>query len=197
MRIRFTLLIALGAGAFSSGCTVSWNAARTVVIEPSHFPTYAEDCLLKRRAHKLAGEAWSEVVRDTKGAKLPEDYHKGFVEGFADYLENGGTGEPPALPPRHYWGATSPEGRLAVAEWFGGFRHGASLAKLSGVRDFVVVPASSPRLNTEIPPQRAQVSATVPNQVAPVIPNDLELPPPREVEAPSVQMWRPKSSLRF
>ena len=48
------------------------------------------------------------------------------------------------------------EGHEAIQDWFEGFRHGASVARASGVRDFVVIPLSSmpPReiLTDEAPP---------------------------------------------
>ena len=58
---------------------------------------------------------------------------------------SGGTGEPPAMPPfryqlHHYM---SVEGRLAVQAWFAGFRHGAALAKASGLREVILVPVSN------------------------------------------------------
>ena len=66
----------------------------------------------------------------------------GFSDG--DYLEAGGTGQPPAMPPRRYWKAVyqSPEGRLAVQDWYRGFAYGAEMAKASGYRQLVTIPLS-------------------------------------------------------
>jgi hypothetical protein len=73
------------------------------------------------------------------------DYCRGFKEGFADYLYEGGTGEPPDLPPRNYWriGYQTPAGRRAIGEYFDGFRHGAGVCQASGLRQYTTVPSAT------------------------------------------------------
>jgi hypothetical protein len=193
MRIRCAFLLVFGAGIFSSGCTIAWNAANTLVVEPAHFPNHVEQCLLKVRTRKLAEEAWNGVIRDGlirdgNGPQHPKDYRKGFIDGFSDYLQNGGNGEPPPLPPRHYWSDVSPQGRQAAEEWFGGFRHGAARAKFSGLRDLILVPVSGPGLASSVYPERGMVSGKGQNEIAPINPESAEkdlLPPPRELDPPN------------
>lgn len=149
-----------------------------VVVDTAHFPTYFEQCLLQTRARSLANKTWDEVNVDPR-AHSPH-YEKGFKKGFADYLVWGGSGEPPPVPPKHYWGADTPEGRQAAQEWFAGFRHGAALAKKSGARETIVVPASSSLLQPSPPPYLGgDVAHGHPAGREEDIP---VLPPPRRVE---------------
>jgi hypothetical protein len=56
----------------------------------------------------------------------------------------GGAGNPPPVPPRRYWKRKfeTPEGHLAIGQWYDGFAHGASAAQASGLRQLVTVPSS-------------------------------------------------------
>lgn len=144
MRTMYAALVFFATGICSTGCTVAWNAANTLLVEPAHFPHYLERCLLQARTSKLADQAWQKIAHN--GHSYSKDYQKGFKEGFADYLQNGGTGEPPPLPPRHYWDDASFAGRQAAEDWFAGFRHGSATARETGYRELIVVPASGPGL---------------------------------------------------
>jgi hypothetical protein len=186
MPTKFALLLVFAVGGFSSGCAVAWNGANTLAVEPAHFPNYIEQCLLRHRTRSLAEESWHEVIHDGNAPPYSKDYHKGFLDGFSDYLQNGGSGEPPALPPRHYWDEASPQGRLLAEEWFGGFRHGAARAKSSGLRDLIVVPVSVPGLPPTTQSERAAVSVKGNNATLPSTePADNDaLPPPRKLQSP-------------
>src|SRR5207237_1248141 len=97
----------------------------------------------------------------------------GFKEGFAEFLYQGGDGEPPPLPPQKYRSIRyqTPEGYQAVEAWFAGYRHGAAEARKSGQRELVTGPSA---LRVPSPP------LDPPREVAPV-PGE-PLPPPRKVE---------------
>jgi hypothetical protein len=127
---------------FSSGCTVFWDAARTTIVEPAHYPTHLEHLLLYVRMHKAAEKAWRDA--QANGPSYSKDYEKGFRTGFSDYLQYGGNGEPPSIPPACYWKNDSATGRDAVHEWSAGFRHGSTAARQSGIRELIVVPLSGP-----------------------------------------------------
>jgi hypothetical protein len=75
-----------------------------------------------------------------------DDFAWGFKRGYMDYLDNGGTGQPPPLPPRRYWKLKyqTPEGYRCIQEWFSGFQQGVEVAKASGFREYSVVPVISP-----------------------------------------------------
>jgi hypothetical protein len=197
MPTRFALLLVLVVAGFSSGCAVAWNAANTLAVEPAHFPNYVEQCFLRKRTRSLGEESWREVMQDVNAPRYSKDYHKGFVDGFADYLQNGGSGEPPALPPRHYWDEASPQGRSLAEEWFGGFRHGAARARSSGLRDLIVVPISVPGLPSTTQSERATVKGSDATAPGPE-PADKDFPPPpRKLQPPddappSASNLRPK-----
>src|SRR5262249_20791963 len=88
-----------------------------------------------------ASEAWREVA--LSGA-YSSDYADGFKEGFAEYLYQGGNGEPPVMAPPRYRriGYQTAEGHRAVEDWFAGYRHGASEAGARGWRQWIVGPSS-------------------------------------------------------
>jgi hypothetical protein len=87
----------------SGGCTVCESAKTILVDQPKQF--FWERDRKESRALYLAWaeEGWaSEVGRGACGSESP-DYAWGFREGFADFVYGGGSGEPPAVPPRPYW----------------------------------------------------------------------------------------------
>jgi hypothetical protein len=100
---------------------------------------------LYARAHQAAEKAWQEVCAE--GVTYSKDYQKGFKEGFADYLQYGGNGEPPSIPPRCYWNDDSVPGRNAAHDWSAGFRHGSTAAMRSGLRELIVVPLTGPGIS--------------------------------------------------
>jgi len=147
----FLLILSL-----QTGCGLSRQVAENVVIKPLQWNRYSDSLARHCRDKSLAEEAWEEVCsRD--GDVYSRHYRRGFFDGFNDYLDAGGTGDPPVLPPRTYWRVyfQNAEGHQAIDDWFEGFRHGASIARASGVRNFVTVPLSSypPReIMTDEPP---------------------------------------------
>jgi hypothetical protein len=104
-----------------------------------------EDQVFKHTAKKFALAAYRQVCRLAPDGALSAHYQDGFVEGYIDYLDAGGTGEPPAMGPFRYrlHEYQTFEGRRALHEWFAGFRHGASVAKASGFRELILMPVAS------------------------------------------------------
>src|SRR5262249_55924719 len=136
---------AIGLCVVASGCGLVGRA--------THNLTYETRCCLDRaheakRNRRWVAEAWAHGCAD--GGPRSGDYAQGFADGFLDYLEAGGSGEPPVLPPRRYWGSAyqTPVGRQLVDEWFAGFRHGAAVARDAGYRDLVTLPTSFGRPTT-------------------------------------------------
>ena len=144
-------LLPLALLASLSGCHLFYpdragpiaDAVRTVVREPLHFPLHKNDFIVRVRNHGLARRAWSETVA-TCSQPYTDDYAAGFMEGFADYLYAGGSGEPPAVPARCYWkaGYETPAGREMIQQWFAGFRHGATVCREKGYRELALIPSS-------------------------------------------------------
>jgi len=131
-----------------------------------------DDCLERARYRHVAEKYWQEACKHTPQA-YTVDYHRGFVEGFADYVY-AGPGAPPAVPPWPYRRAVyeTPEGVRAVEDWFAGFRHGTQAAQASGLRNLVVVP-------TQLPPP-----PPLPQAPAQTTRTD-ELPTPRKLMPPA------------
>jgi hypothetical protein len=116
-----------------------------MIVEPAHYPTNLEHCRIRAEARNAAEKAWQEI---DGGQTYCKDYQLGFKEGFADYLQYGGNGEPPSIPPRQYWKKDSIAGRQLGMEWSAGFRTGAAAAKRTGLRDLIVVPLTGPGISS-------------------------------------------------
>jgi hypothetical protein len=177
MRVRrSSILWAAGmlAVVAQTGCEPARAITSNLILDPLKWDRYSDGIGRHIRDASLAEEAWEEVcVRD--GDAYSRHYRRGFLEGFRDYMNMGGTGDPPTLPPRSYWRIyyQSPEGHDAIQDWFDGFRHGSSVAKASGIRDYVTVPVSSvpPSENqTEVsdePPRKEPEKTPAPGVVVP------------------------------
>lgn len=127
------------------GCSVHRYSHLICIQEPKLYCEPKDDRASLATYRSLADEAWA-----THGAVCPEsclagDYAWGFREGFAQYVYAGGTGEPPAVPPRPYWqlDLRSAEGATAVRSWFEGYRHGARIAQEGGYRKAATLTVSA------------------------------------------------------
>jgi hypothetical protein len=131
-----------------------------------------EQCF-KFRSWRRARDAWTEFARTCPPERNSPDFHEGFLEGYVDYLDAGGTGLPPAAPPARYWQTKyqDPAGVRAIQDWYAGFRAGSEAARLSGYRDTILVPLSSL-------PGHGVIAGH--DAVAPIA-SDPELPAPRKV----------------
>jgi hypothetical protein len=150
--IRRTLMVGLVALCVSaSGCGLVENGVRTLVIEPLQYPSDLDECQTCSRNHARAVAALG-AYECQNAMCSSDDFAWGFKRGFTDYLDNGGSGQPPPLPPRHYWKLKyqTPEGYRAIQEWFSGFQQGVEVAKASGFRDHTLVPIISPAYSAVI-----------------------------------------------
>jgi hypothetical protein len=181
MRLR-TAFGTVGLCLLTSGCQLTWDITRNLAFEAYLF---TDTTVSKVEYWHTAHTAWKEY-----SARHPErlgsrDFAKGFIDGYATFLEWGGSELPPPAPPKKYWKCRyqNKEGRIATAMWGAGYKEGASTAKASGVRDYIVVPYN--KVGPPEPPPGAP-----PGPVAgPVLPSPAiaapppgpasELPPPR------------------
>lgn len=152
------------ASLLQTGCGLTKQLGSNLIADPLHWDRFSDACGRHLRDKHLADEAWDEIcTRD--GDIYSRHYRRGFYDGFRDYMDMGGTGDPPTTPPRTYWRLyyQNPEGHEAIQDWFNGFRHGSSVARASGLRDYVTVPVSSvpPReiLTDEAPPGEPEAIA--------------------------------------
>jgi hypothetical protein len=191
MRIGW-LTLALGVCTVCPGCSLFVTACRDVTYEAK---LGIQECREKHRNRRVAEE---HCAQSGACADASHDYVAGYKQGFADYL-NAGDGEPPALPPRRYWGIRyqSAQGHGLIEQWYAGWRDGAAAAKESGLRQFVVVPthssllpASPPPLPHPPPPAPALLPPPV---VGPPLPGEVpELPGPQLL--PSAESAGPRGS---
>ena len=134
MRVRFSSCwLPLGLIVSGTGCNLVSNTHRTMVNEPL---LATDEFILKHRFKKLAHDSFAEFKRGGNAPKCSPCFKEGYIDGFIDQLENGGTTDPPAQPPRHYWtaGNLTPQGQERASMYFDGFRTGAEMALASGLR---------------------------------------------------------------
>ena len=177
MRIRAALAV-VGVGLLCQGCGLIVQTTRVVVAGVTRsFEDHAE----RQRNKKWAAAAWREV--HAEAPDLSADYGAGFREGFAQYLYQGGNGQPPPLPPKRYRKLRyqTPEGYQAIADWFAGYRQGASSAHDGGFRRWVTGP-SSLTAAVPLPPPPPPADGPVPTIHLKVLPprEERELPAPRQ-----------------
>jgi hypothetical protein len=181
---RFGWILMLGA--FCLGCdlggngdrTLIDNGVRTLVVEPCQYCAHEDEHRTHVHNVKLAKDAWSDFCAANPAGNFCKDFQRGFEDGFADFLDAGGTCEPPPIPPRDYW--TERDCRQASIDWSAGFRTGAQLARRTGLRQVVVVPTGT-CINT----------GAVPVYIAccqqPMLPTEtVPAPAPRQVPRESV-----------
>jgi hypothetical protein len=165
---------------FASGCGLFYIGARNLCNEAKLIRD--SRCEEIRYAY-LAHEAWEHVKASSPLHTYSPDYVAGFHAGFADYLYAGGCGDPPAMPPKHYrhFHAESPRGAKALQDWYGGFRHATTVAKESGLRQFVIV-SLAPPATPQLPPLPPPI-VPLPSIPAAGPPSELSspLPAPRKV----------------
>jgi hypothetical protein len=132
-----------------------------------------DDQYFKYRSWRRARDAWADFTKNCAPDRYSSDFREGFLEGYVDYLDAGGTGLPPAAPPARYWQTKyqDPDGVRAIQDWNAGFRQGAEAARASGYRDTIVVPLSS------LPGQGVLAGH---DAVVPIAPEPEQLPVPRK-----------------
>jgi len=185
--LMLALLVAMPA--FGSGCSFAQNIRRNIVYSPIYtYTDRAED----HRNHALAREAFRQMALQYTDHEFSCDYRIGFVDGFADYLDYGGVGEPQPLPASRYrtFGYMTPDGLAAMEDWKLGWRHGAATARASNLRElctlpvfwgpsYDTVPVNPPRA-PKIPKEEGEFPfvGPPPPPLADPIPGDLPPPPP-------------------
>ena len=166
----------------SLGCAMVGSGIDHVVYATKES---VEDHLERTRYREWAEAAWVEAVAHDPAGPYSEDYADGFKAGFIDYVDAGGTGEPPPLPPRRYQGFRyrSPEGYQAIEDWFGGYRQGAAVARQGPYREWITGPSSlrgpTAILSLELPGAPPQPAG--PAEAVPGMPE--QLPPPKKEPA--------------
>jgi hypothetical protein len=171
----------VGIGLLCQGCGLCVQTTRVLVARVSQC---CEDHAERQRNKKWAAAAWRDV--HAEAPDLSGDYGAGFREGFAQYLYQGGNGEPPPLPPPHYRKLRyqTPEGYQAITDWFAGYRLGANVAHDGGFRRWVTGPSSLSAALSLVPPPEEGPVPTIHLKVLPPRAEG-ELPAPRQMLPPA------------
>ena len=175
-----------------AGCGVVGTATHNVLSE---LHQHEEDWAETRRERELADAAWDHWRTCKAETSFSDAFGDGFRAGYADFLYAGGNGEPPVMPPRKFWkaDAQNPEGAQAMRDWFAGFRAGASDARDSGARQWVLLPSSASEFNLDAP------ASLMPPPLIDGPPPDRgsDLPPPRPVAVDGVPIEHPAPSAKI
>ena len=160
-----------------SGCGLYHNAVHNFHYESQ---LAHNDYSLKHDLRTQAHEFWRDYKALHPNECFSAYFADGFLDGFVDYLDNGGNGDPPATPPPSYRKNKylTPEGYAAIEDYFAGFRLGSRIAIDSGIRDTLVVPVLIP-LGT---PAAASRSAGKYAEAAPAKAATEILPLPKRIE---------------
>lgn len=145
MRLRSVLLI--GPCLPLVGCNQFQLAGHNLANETISFGDE------RKFDHRLESEArcvWQDVCRQYPARTFTPEFADGFTDGYVDYLDVGGTPQPPAIPPLRYRRSSylSPHGRSLVNDYLVGFQYGVEVAVATGKREFLTVPV----LLGEVPP---------------------------------------------
>jgi hypothetical protein len=171
-----------------AGCLAPAVGGGCFTTHPAHGP--AADPLLahaeqgiERAIRRDAREAWREVRGQYPRKVFTAEFRDGFLDGYADYLDRGGTAQPPAVPPPRYTRNKkyfTPEGHALIRDYFLGFQYGVDVAVATGQRQYLtvpvlipeghdlppVVPAAAPAAPAVIPPTPVPLSTAAPPAVA-------------------------------
>lgn len=133
------------AGAFGpavAGCNVAYNAARNIVNDPHVVMTQQA---IGHDLRKAARSAWEEARGQYPHCTA--EFQDGFEDGYVDYLDRGGNGSLPAVPPAKYTRHQkyfTENGHCLLKEYFLGFKYGQEVAIATGRRQFLTVPVLFP-----------------------------------------------------
>ena len=185
--MRPALALALfGLSFLCSGCALFEDASRNLFVAvATPIETHKEIA----RNKKWADTAWQKTCMNSGPRQFSSDYAQGFKDGYAEYLFRGGDGEPPLMAPLHYRHLRyqTPQGYLAVEDWFAGYRHGAAVAHDTGARRWITGPTG-----LHLEPSVPEIQAA-PTHAIPATPGEpLPLPMPKQVPKMSFEQKLPE-----
>jgi hypothetical protein len=128
----------------AAGCNIAHNAARNFINEPHVVWTQHA---LKHELKSSAKAAWETARFDCPEHADSDAFRDGFIDGYVDYLDRGGNGSLPAVPPAKYTRHKeyfTENGQCLVKEYFLGFKHGQEVAIATGRRPLLTVPVLLP-----------------------------------------------------
>ena len=175
--MRWSPMLCLGLLIPGPGCNIAYYSARNIVNEPAQ---QLSELRLRHRFREMGRAAWDEECRNAPSQPYSDASRDGFIDGYADHLDNGGPPQPPAAPPPRYRRHPSdftPAGMEAERDYLAGFYRGAVAAAASGCRQALVVQIALPETQAEVPLSITCVPAAVaPKPMGPPMP--IPMPPP-------------------
>lgn len=174
--MRWTALFFAASFAPVTGCLMAEHTARNIFNEPTEL---IDNKRITKQLHRDSREVWKQVGSQYPGRTYSADFVEGFLAGYVDYLESGGTAAPPAVPPIRYRRSRfmNSEGHARIQDYFCGFKYGCDVAVVSGKRELITVPILLPEPPAETPVQARQVSM---NKPGPRVAEPLPFPEPVE-----------------
>jgi hypothetical protein len=169
-----TMALAGAAWPAIAGCNIAYNAARNIVNEPQVVLTKLG---IEHDLRREARETWQQVRVEYPRRAFTTEFRDGFIDGYVDYLDRGGIGSLPAVPPSKYTRHKkyfTENGQCLVKDYFLGFKYGQEIAIATGKRQFLTVPVLLPQPPVQPPAFTIQPPATFtfppPDPVRPPVP---------------------------
>jgi hypothetical protein len=191
---RIPIVLLTASAGLLSGCTFLHYGADNLVTVPVN---KLDACKLHLDDRLLARQAWAEIAHENPEGGYSRAFQNGFIDGFADYLDRGGKGMPPAMPPWCYRLSCyqNPRGHEEIENWFAGYRRGVAAAQATGLRTFRVIPTSAPGLKQPYPAfhHGTSMDGSLPNQEVPELPAPSPVPTPHVSQNPDKDIhviWR-------
>jgi len=179
-----TVALAGALGTTATGCNIIHDAAHTLINEPL---VVHNQHSITHDLRKQANAAWKEVRSQYPRRAFTSEFHDGFTDGYVDFLDRGGNGSIPAVPPvkytRHKKYFTE-NGQCLVKDYFLGFKYGQDIAIATGKRQFLTVPVLLPVEDDGPPAFKIQPPAGSGGEALPA-PTPVKMPVPTPPPSPT------------
>lgn len=190
--MRWKSVLLVGAlGPASVGCNLARLASHNIVNEP--LVNHTQHVIHRDLRHE-ANATWREVRTQYPRRAFTAEFRDGFTDGYVDYLDRGGNGSIPAVPPNKYVRHAryfTEEGQCRVKDYFLGFKYGQEIAIATGKRQFLTVPVLLPQQG-DCPPAFTIIPApgAVPSgELRQPTPVPIPTPPPAPTPVPTPQRF--------
>jgi len=135
-----------------------------------------------REIHRKARAAWQAVRCEFPRKVFSAEFRDGFIDGYSDYLDRGGDGQPPAAPPLRYTQNKkyfTPEGHALMRDYLLGFQYGTEVAVATGQRHYLTVPVLIPDGGAPLPIVAVSETGSTDAPAKPLPPPPQPLPAPK------------------
>lgn len=171
----------------ASGCGLGRTAFHNLDYDHALYTTNTK---IERELREDAREVFRQLATEYATKCFTDEFRYGFIEGYADHLDNGGTPLPPAVPPTKYRFKPylSPVGHAQIQDYFIGFKYGAEVAAASGRREYFTLPilVGGPPV---LPPLNIRVLPAPPEGISTDRPNN-PMPPPLPFDSSALSVPR-------